>query len=516
MPSSFNAVKSFLSDPGVYRDGTLGVEIVQTHGAMVFLGRHDVYKIKKPVAFSYMDFSTLERRRAACVREIELNQPFAPDIYLGVCAITQEDDGGLAFDGAGPAVEYAVHMKRFPDAAILRAVAESRGLTGEISRALGKRLAGYHHMQKPLHSGDGIGTLEEVANRLCRDLGGLAPFPPAGIVAFSGGCREWGGKLEETLRLRADAGFVRRCHGDLHLENIVLLKGSPVFFDALEFDEKMASIDVLYDLAFLLMDMLHRGLAEQANAVFNGYACEASEFIANNGLRALPFLLGLRAGVRAMVNAQTAACGYHRDNSAYEREAREYLVEAVAFMQPEPPLLVAVGGFSGTGKSTLAARLAPALGKAPGALILRSDVERKKLFNIDEYTPLPEEAYRAAISGEVYRVLGEKARCALAGGHAVVLDAVHARKEELAAAAEIARSLGVPFSGLWLDAPDGVLMGRVAARGNDASDADPGVLKRQLERHRDGASCLSDGWRRLDASGGPQQTAKAAARFIVR
>jgi predicted kinase len=315
-----------------------------------------------------------------------------------------------------------------------------------------------------------------------------------------------------VLDERAAAGFVRRCHGDLHLNNIVLWRGRPVLFDAIEFDDSLATIDTLYDLAFLLMDLDQRGQRSAANAVLNRYLWRSGAALDLQGLRALPLFLGLRSAIRAMVTAERAE--QERDEAqARDRQAgHRYLGAALGYLEPAAPRLIAVGGLSGTGKSTLARVLAPDIGPAPGAVHLRSDLERKSIFGVGETTPLGSDAYTKTTSEKVYTTLNEKLRHVLAAGHAGVVDAVFARPGERAGIEAVAAGLGVPFQGLWLEAPPDALVGRVAARRGDASDATPDVVRRQLV-YRIGD--LTPSWTRVDASADAAATL-ARARVALR
>ena len=285
---------------------------------------------------------------------------------------------------------------------------------------------------------------------------------------------------------------MRRCHGDLHLRNIALIDGEPMLFDAIEFDPDIATGDILYDLAFALMDMWERGLRPAANLLLASYLSlgEEAQFL---GLAALPIFMSLRAAIRAKVEAANIA-HVSGDEQAREREAaRRYFLFAEAFLRPAPARLVAVGGLSGTGKSTLAAALAPEIGRAPGAIVLRSDVERKRLFAVEETTRLPDDAYGDAANRETYARLTRKAGLALRAGHSVVIDAVHAQARERRAAARLAADLGVAFAGLWLEAPLALRLERVGARARDASDADARVVAAQTA-----APLAEAGWSALE------------------
>ena len=285
---------------------------------------------------------------------------------------------------------------------------------------------------------------------------------------------------------------MRHCHGDLHLRNICLIDGTPTIFDGIEFDDRLSCIDVLYDLAFLLMDLEHRELRAFGNAALNHYL---QRFGRTDGLAALPLFLSTRACVRAKVSASAGAS--QQDIAARARkedEAKTYFRLAQSLLEPRSPGLLAIGGLSGTGKTILARRLAPMFGPNPGALHLRSDVIRKTLAGADELTRLPQSAYSQTMNERVYTALAEKAGEALAGGHAVIVDAIYLKPAERLFIEEVARRHAVPFHGLWLQAPTDTLLRRVANRTGDASDATTDVVRRQMT-----LQAGDIGWRRIDA-----------------
>ena len=315
--------------------------------------------------------------------------------------------------------------------------------------------------------------------------------------------------LEEVAPLltrRSRERHVRRCHGDLHLRKLVLINGRPVPFDALEFDETLGTCDVLYDLAFLLMDLLHRGLGRAANIVLGAYAFWAAGK-EDAGLRALPLFLAVRAAVRSMVDVQSDRARGAEGASA--ADARRYLCEAVQFIRASPQRLVLIGGLSGTGKTTLAREIAPRIGGAPGAIHLRTDLERKALKGVAPTTHLPPESYSKASSDTVYQRLLERAEVVLSARHSALLDGALLDAAERKAAEALAMRLDVPFSGLWLEADADVLVARVATRSGDASDADAAVVRRQLERDLGPIR-----WTRIGAGGPTVETVAAAASLL--
>jgi predicted kinase len=312
------------------------------------------------------------------------------------------------------------------------------------------------------------------------------------------------------LNERALAGLVRRCHGDLHLNNIVLWHDHPRLFDALEFDDDLATVDTLYDLAFLLMDLDRNRQRQAANIVLNRYLWRSNTQLDLRGLRALPLFLGLRAGIRAMVTAERAEQG--SASVADRQSACELLDAGITYLTPNAPQLVAIAGLSGSGKSTLGRALAPEVGPAPGAVHLRSDPERKGLYDVDETNRLGPGAYTEEANRKVYATLRTKARQVLAAGHAAVVDAVFDRPEERAGIEVVAAELGVVFRGLWLEAPASQLLDRVGARRGDASDATAEVVRQQLARD---TGPLTTSWFAIDASGNAAATLAKAREVLA-
>lgn len=501
-------ITAFLADPSSYPEKPERVDLIETHAARIFLAGEDVFKIKKHVRLPYLDFTTLPAREATLARELELNRPAAPDIYLGIKRITRESGGRLQFDGAGETVEFALHMRRFAQEDVLSQAA----VNGRIDRPLAKAIADVvfvaHEAAAVITEGDGIVRFEKIISDVAEacDASRDAQIQ-AQRATFADEARAHLDCVRPLLAERARAGFRRRCHGDLHLGNMVIWHGQPLPFDALEFDEDLATIDVLYDLAFLIMDLDHKGLRPRANDVLNRYLWRAD--VRNlKGLAALPLFLALRAGIRTMVDLHRIA-GADAPTPDVLADAQRYLEQALQYLAPARPALIAVGGLSGSGKSTLAAALAPVFGAAPGAIHLRSDLERKKLFQIGETERLPDEAYARTVTEKIYATLNRKAATVLAAGYAVIVDAVHSAPDERAAVERVAQELAAPFLGLWLDAPGTVLKDRVTMRKGDASDATADVVTQQL------AYDLGDiTWHRLDASQPLDETRAKAANLI--
>ena len=496
---SQEAVFRFLADPRTHGLAE-PVGRVDTANAVVFLAGADAYKVKRAVKFPFMDLSTLEKRRAACEAEIEVNRPSAPQIYLSALPITRQGRT-FALGGDGEIVEWVTHMRRFDENATLDRVADQGGVPDAIIDKLALAIR-RSHAQAPLR--DAARAAHALETYIEQNAAAFAErpdlFDPPTAHKLTHDSRLAFAILRPVLLRRGEAGFVRRCHGDLHLRNIVLIDGEPTLFDAVEFSDEIASGDVLYDLAFLLMDLEERGLRAAANRLFNRYlAPEPPEAL--TGLVALPLFLSLRAAIRAKVEAAGAERleGEKRDEA--RSLARRYFDRAVQFLAYVPPRLVAVGGLSGVGKSALGGALAPEIGRAPGALWLRSDLERKAMFAVEETVRLPTGAYARDVTRDVYERLIDKARIALRAGQAVLIDATFATAAERSAAAGAAAEVGVAFTGLFLDAPLATRLERIASRRDDASDADADVARRQT------AEPLGEkGWAALAASGSLSDT----------
>lgn len=506
-------VAAFLATPGAYGLDS-AVQIIDTSISRVFLAGAYAYKIKKPVRLGFLDFSTRELRHADCIRELALNRRTAPAIYLDVVAIVLRPDGGLALGGAGEAVEWAVKMRRFADEALLDHMAAHGGLTQELIARLARNIAGFHAALAPEYDAGGADNFRVTLMRNDAEYRNFADtifardaidrLRDAGLAALD--------RHAQIMDHRKAGGWVRHCHGDLHLGNIFSLDGEPTPFDCIEFNDAIAKIDVLYDLAFLLMDLWRRGLRLLANHALNQYLAHLGAGDAQaciGGLPLLPLFLSSRAGVRAFVMARTSLS--QPDNPQPLKDAGNFFAMAQNFLQPSAPRLVAVSGLSGSGKSLLARALAPAIGVAPGALILRSDEIRKQLAGVAPLAPLPAAAYSPESSARVYASIAVRARIALGAGHSVIADAVYAHPDERAAIERVAREAGAPFLGLWLEAPAGILEARAAARRGDASDADASIVRRQLGYD---TGCID--WARIDAGGTAEDTlAQAQARLAA-
>ena len=459
IPAEQRAVADFLR-------ALAGADPVETHISAVYLGTDTVWKLKKAVRLSFLDFSTLAARRRFVEREFALNAPHAPDLYRDVVAVVRLADGSVGFATGPdqPVLDWVLRMARVPAGDFLDQVAARGGLTPALLDAVADTVAAYHARLPPLPDARSDMAAVIAGNaRAAREAG----LPTERVDAWEAAILAALGQRADWIGQRHAQGFVRRAHGDLHLGNLCLWGGHPVPFDALEFDEALATTDLGYDLAFLLMDLEFRAGRPEAARVLGRYVGRTGDA----GLLAgLPPFLSSRALIRAHVSARMGR----------REEADRYLTRAMAYLRPPPPAVVAVGGLPGTGKTTLARAIAPRIGAAPGALVLRSDEIRKRLMGVAPEDRLPEAGYAPEVSARVFQDLAEQTRVAVAAGHAVIADATFM---SLAHRAMIRAAAGdAPFLGVWLTAPIEELERRVAGRTGDASDATVDVLRAYATR----------------------------------
>lgn len=500
------AVLAFLTDPSSYGDPTLRIHTKPTHISVIIFVGSRVLKLKRAVRLPYVDFSTVDKRLEACERELILNRRTAPGLYIAVRRITLDAEGHLVFDGQGTLLDAVVEMVRFDEDTLFDRLAVQGRLTPVALTQLARTIAHFHADADVALDHAGAARMAAVLDTNAKSLASSGLFPYETIASLTTGLWRSFDEHVALLNARARAGKVRRCHGDMHLRNICIVQEVPTLFDCMEFDETLATIDVLYDLAFLLMDLWYRGLEREANLVFNRYLDECDEV---DGLPLLPFFMSVRAAIRAHVTVEQALQASGQERDGLVDEAMSYAALALRLLTPASASLVAIGGLSGTGKSSVAAAIAHKIGSAPGARILASDRIRKHSYGVVAETRLPERAYQPEISAHVYATLAQNAQKVLASDHGVVADAVFDLPVERQRIEDAATDSGVRFTGFWLHAQPDKLLSRVEKRVGDPSDATAEVVRAQL------ASDIGrPTWFRIDAGGNIDNTVAQITKVL--
>lgn len=458
--------------------GGAPVQHLQTHLSHLLLTPAHAYKLKKPLRLPFADFSTLVARRHFCNEELRLNQRLAPSLYRGVVDVRQGADGP-AFGGDGEVVDSAVWMHRMPDDALASVRLAQGRLTHAQVRQFGRRLAAFHQAAPAAPEDSPWGRPERVRDDVLHAIDALAPLLPAQAVACAtlrAALATGAQTLSPRLAARRAGGWVREGHGDLHLDNVLVLGDEVTAFDCIEFDEGLRWTDTMADLGFAWMDLQARGRADLAQALLDAYLETSGDF---DGLGLLRFFGAYRAVVRALVSTLRTQAGTGTRGPA----ASAYLALAQRLLQPAQARLAITHGLPGSGKSWLAERLVG----HPGAVRMRSDVERKRLAGLaaGDRSGAAGDLYGAATTDAVYTRLLSMADTALRDGWAVILDAAWLRPAQRDAARALAAQRGVPFVLFDCQAPQELLRTRVRQRladGADASEADESVLAFLAER----------------------------------
>jgi hypothetical protein len=443
------------------------------------------YKIKKPIKLSFLDYSTLERRRLLCEEELRLNHRLAPGLYLGVSTIGGAPARPRIDDGSTP-LEYAVRMRQFSPADELSALLAAGLVTPDDVAALGARVAHFHAAAAAVPAGSAYGRAETAHQVTMANFSELRVLPEAAgwasqLSALESRIAALHRELRPLMDERRELGRVRECHGDLHCGNVVRWAGALTPFDGIEFEPGLRFIDVINDIAFLTMDLAERGHVDLRRAVLQAWTDTSGDW---TGLPLLPYYEAYRALVRAKVDALRALQleAWSPARAAAVADCRRYLDWATARVAGRRPVLIITCGLSGSGKTWLARRLAAHL----GALHLRSDVERKRLAGLgaheDSRSPPDAGIYTLEFNARTYRRLHECAAASLEAGEPTIVDAAFLRRHERQSFLTLAQESNVPFAIVHCHAPGTVLRDRVSARaasGGDASEAGLDVLARQ-------------------------------------
>jgi aminoglycoside phosphotransferase family enzyme/predicted kinase len=475
---------SALLVPTAYDHPVDRVELIETHISWVLLAGDYAYKLKKPVDLGFLDFTTLEKRHHYCLEELRLNRRLAPDIYLDVVPI-----GGTAetpkVGRTEPLLEWAVKMRRFPQETLLSHVLEQGGLTSAHIDAVARQIADFHRLAAIARSDSPFSTPDGVRRPVeqnFRQIGPRLRRPEdreklEALAAWSD--TEHAARWDDFAARKAD-GFIRECHGDMHLGNMALLEGRVTVFDCIEFNDSLRWIDVMSEAAFLAMDLEDRGRRDFARRFLNAYLELTGDY---RGLAVLRYYLVYRALVRAKVAAIRADQAGPAERDGNWADYRDHIDLAERLTRAVQPRLLITHGLSGSGKTTVS----QALLEASVAIRLRSDVERKRLFGLApdarSASAIETGLYTAEASRQTYERLSDLARAVIRSGYPVIVDAAFLKRAQRERFRELASSLGVPFAILRCRAEEGVLRKRVAMReqvGKDASEAGPAVLERQL------------------------------------
>jgi hypothetical protein len=441
-------------------------KIIETSCAFVVLKGNEAFKLKKPVNYGFLDYSTVEKRTWALERELSYNRLTSDDIYRSV-----------EIFGTEP----VLRMRRFDDQAVLanRFDAQediSLDLMEEIGTVIGDFHAKTDTCCDAFHAGNTayvIGSNRDNIALFSKALG------PELVAEYDAAIWATYGALEPEVRARLDRGFIRRCHGDLHLGNIVIEDQKPILFDCIEFNDRLIQIDILYDLAFILMDLWVRGQKAAANRVMNAWFETMARHEADieslyAGLKLLPLFMSIRAAVRCHVNAHAA-----KGDATLMAVARNYLRAALGFLSFASARLMAIGGLSGSGKSYQARKVAAGFGRPAGAVIIRSDDVRKRLWGVKSHIHLPPEAYFTAHNRATLHEIMRLGRIILGSGQSLIIDATFRDPEWRRHAEALADETLAQFTGVWLEVDKDERLRRVQARENDISDADVHIAAAQ-------------------------------------
>lgn len=472
---------SALLKPEAFTHEVDQLELIETHISWVVLTGKYAYKIKKPIDLGFLDFSTLEKRHECALAEVALNRPLAPDVYLGVVAISG-DAAHPRVAGDGPVFEYAVKMHQFAQSAQLDRMLERGELQPEQIDAFATRIADFHQQADVVADTDPYGSAaavwEPVAENFQHIRASQVPDMDTGVLdELERWARSVWQSLQTTFADRKAQGFVRQCHGDLHLRNLAWIEGEAVAFDCIEFNRNLSCIDVLCDVAFLVMDLQDRAQHSLANRFLNRYLETTGDY---ESLDVLPYYLAYRALVRAKVTAIRFGQPDLPDPDAVRREFEEYLRLARSYGHGDRPVLILTCGLSGSGKTTVTTPLLEHL----GAIRLRSDVERKRLFGLradESGRAAPGKGiYDAEAHERTYERLLALARSLISAGRSVIVDATFLERKRREPFRALAGELAAGFVLLQTTAPADELRRRIAGRQADASDADLSVLEAQL------------------------------------
>ncbi len=502
-------IVKFLMCPKTYGDNVDKVDMFETHYYTVFIAGDYAYKLKSAVKYPYLDYSTKKKRRMACAREITINKETVPNFYVGVESVVRTKDGSLSLGGKGEELDSLLVMKRFEKNNLFNKLAEDGKLDRDSMYDLAETVSNYYDHSGAVTDRFGSGTLCGILVENDAILHRFIPrvFDVEDVTALSEASFRYFDKVSSLLEERRKKGRVRRGHGDLNFNNISMVDGKPILMNAIEFNDNLVFVDILYDLAFLLMDMESLGLKRLVSIMFNHYMDYAKDL---GGLPVLPLFMATRAAIKAHINAQMWQMQKNPADAAELRNnARKFLKLALSYLEPKKPILVATSGFSGSGKSRMSREVAPYLGEAPGAVILRTDVLRKRIKGVLPNVKLSSDSYTEELDKQTYDLLFEETKKALKAGYTVIADGIFAREKDRNGIEQVAKDAGVPFYGFLMEAPLEVMAERVETRKRNPSDATVKVLEQQIKK-----DVGSITWNRIDTSGERSETINKVRKIL--
>ena len=474
-----------LQDPALYDHPVTEFQVLETHISQVILTGDYAYKIKKPMDFGFLDFSTLEKRRHFCEEEVRLNRRLAASLYLDIVPITGSPEEPV-LNGSGEPFEYAIRMRQFRQDQLFDGLQERGQLTPELLSELSEQAARFHEQLTPVPEDKPLGTPEAVFSAMQDNFDQIRPFLEGDkallnqLEGLEGWTRSTFERQQYLIAQRREDGFVRECHGDLHLANITTYENRVTVFDCIEFSEPFRWIDVINDLAFLLMDLESRREFALASHTLNAYLEWRGDF---DGLALLPLYKAYRAMVRAKIALFTRGneglSGQEKDGLL--QKYRDYANLAEHYTAIPNPYLLATTGLSASGKSTVSHALACEL----GLVRLRSDVERKRMAGMgpldSSRSGISENLYTEEANRKTYHRLADLSRQLLQCGFGVIVDAACLRENERELLASVAEGLGVPFGLIHCEAPEATRREWIRERRGDASEADEKLLEQQKQ-----------------------------------
>ncbi len=463
-----------------YPHQTDKIELIETHISYVFLTGSFVYKIKKSIKFDFVDYSSLASRKYYCEEELRINQRYAPHYYLDIVAITKNDHGVIEIAGEGEIIEYAVKMKQFPQDSVLSETFSCYASQIDLFDQLGQVVANFHHSQlKTAQNDSEYGSSLIVWQAMEDNFNTIASLD---IDAPIKDIKTWSEQQINTLtgmfEQRKREGFIRECHGDLHLGNIAVIDGKPVLFDGIEFNSQLRYIDTISEIAFIIADLEYRFAYEAATIFLNSYLDITGDYF---GLS----LLNFYKVYRSMVRAKIALIRCQQEQGPhYKREYQRYCQLAKSYITQQPNELFITHGISGSGKTTLAKKAA----KRYCAVHIRSDVIRKKLFGLNvmdkSHSSLNENIYSASATEQTYDHLARISDVLLQAGFNVIVDASFLQQDARSQFYSLAKEHGVDFSILDCPVSKELAIQRINARVDDPSEATSEIVEYQIE-HQD-------------------------------